>query len=192
MLSTKGLAAVMLLGAVSGHNLVRDEIVNQGNGPVAELTTVGITTMTVYTTPATPASSVSTTFIFTPDPSATTASVAVVSISTASAPDTSISVNPSALAIPVTSSTVYINISVEGNNTALATDDGTPTANLTWVTEPAASTASSEQNPNASASDVRSAPPNADSKHSAAADTDLVIRCSLKAMAVGLLLALAL
>ena len=100
-------------------------------------------------------------------------------------------------------------------NTAFATDAGAPTANLTWVTEPAASTASSEQNASASASDVRSAPPNANSKHSAAADTDLVIRwyveflkalsllaskfahhhsscSSLKAMAVGLLLALSL
>lgn len=204
----------MLLGAVSSHNLRRDEIVNQGNGPVAELTTVGITTVTVYTTPATPASSVPSTIIFTPDPSATTASVAVVSIATASAPDTSFSVSPNALTIPVTSSTIYINISGEGNITTLATDPGVPTANLTWITDSAVRTASSEQNASASASDGRSAPPNADSKHSAAAGTNLLIGwyvtflkalllltptfahhrssySSLKAMAVGFLLALA-
>ncbi|KAK3984582.1 hypothetical protein QBC44DRAFT_375062 [Cladorrhinum sp. PSN332] len=186
MFSTKSIATALLLGAAASV------LTNaQDTAQSVEITTVGITTVTVYSSPPT---SVATVVTFTADVSAPAPTVSEVSVVTAwTIAGSSIAIDPNSSTIPIISSTLYINVSAADNITTLATDTAAPTANLTSTTtfDPAAPISGHFGSASAS-SDGRSAPKATGSKNAAAADTSFLIRRSLKAMSVGFLLALAL
>ncbi|KAK4163903.1 hypothetical protein QBC43DRAFT_335025 [Cladorrhinum sp. PSN259] len=178
MFSTKYFGAAMPLGAAASSFTNVQETAQS-----VELTTVGMTTVTFYDSPATPES---TTVTFTAD-----ASPAVISIITGwTIPASS---------IPITSTTLFINSSAADNVTTVVVGTIVPTANVTWAPAADATDANCANCANCEHSGRpvsslagHSASKVMDSKNAAAADTAFLIRRSLKAMAVGFLLALAL
>ncbi|KAK4225070.1 hypothetical protein QBC38DRAFT_280363 [Podospora fimiseda] len=186
MWSTKSIAAALLLASNLGDWVNANKTLESES---VDITTVGITTVTIYSSVSTPIATIVTFTpeINTPVPTPTASGVSGVTVWTITGSGTS-------SVIPVISSTLFVNVSAAGNITTLVIDTAAPTLNLTSATPIDSPAPISDHTKSTSApSEGRSASKATGAKNAAAAaDAVLVVRRSIKAMAFGFLLALAL